>query len=125
MGDAGIEYRIARLRGLRVREEWDRSLGVTVRAIESELKQAERRLGGVGAVLAEVCPARLLAHCRVRSVSRGTLIVEVDQASARYQLDRWLRSGGETRLIEASGASIRRVKLVPGGDGDGGTGGGG
>ena len=45
-------------------------------------------------------------------VARGVLQVRCQDASTRYELDRWLRAGGEHALVRAAGARVIKVKLV-------------
>ena len=60
----------------------------------------------------QLVPIHLLSHTRLDSFSRGTLKVTVDSSSARFELDRLLRSGLERQLISAVGGQLRRVKLA-------------
>lgn len=83
-------------------------------AVAEDVLKVSRRLGSAGAVWGEVCPAELAASTLVESLSRGVLTIRVADAPARFELDRWLRTGGERAVIGASRAPIRKVKLVMG-----------
>lgn len=112
MHDDAARMRIERLRTLRTPNRPDPSLGGMFDAAGRSLERDRRRSGGVGAAWGEACPARLVEKTAVRGLSRGVLTVAVRDASTRFEVDRWLRSGGLDSLIAASPAAVRRVKLT-------------
>lgn len=81
-------------------------------AIGRELKAQARRVGGLGGMWAALCPAELLPHTTLVSLSRGVLTVRCDDASAKYQVHQWLKEGGETALIRRVPAGVTKVRLV-------------
>ena len=83
-----------------------------MRQAESEVKKRVRALGGIGDAWVAVVPAALAARCEPVSLSRGVLTVRVADASARFELDRFLRAGGLSRLAARAGAAVKRAKLV-------------
>lgn len=114
MGAADVIARLTKLRELRVRKDEAPVIGVQIAREADELSRLEKKLGGAGAAWAGVCPAALCERAVPVSLSRGTLQIEVRDAAARYEVDRWLRGGGEARLVAASAAPIRRVRIVLG-----------
>lgn len=107
----GVES-LARIRGLRNRPERDLTIGAAVDQVEREVKKLQKATGGVGAAWEELAPANLAGKCRVVGISRGTLTVRVPDAATRYEVDRFLRSGGEAALAARGRVSIKRVKIV-------------
>jgi hypothetical protein len=89
-------------------------------ALDSELRrvrQVERSaVSAAGAwdqLLAQAgMQGDLQARTRVVSFRFGVLTVKVSDASTKYAVDRFLRSGGETALARLAAATLRRVKLV-------------
>ncbi len=55
----------------------------------------------------------LVSSARIRSFRRGVLTIQVRDASARYELSRFLRSGGEARVARAARVALHTIKLVP------------
>ncbi|MDX2114065.1 MAG: hypothetical protein SFZ24_00410 [Planctomycetota bacterium] len=115
------EHRLERLRALRVRGEAAQALGPLMQRVREELRQVERKLGGVGAAWARVCPAELAARTSVSGLSRGVATILVRDASTKFELDRWLRSGGERELVRSCPTTLRKVKLELAGDRAGGA----
>jgi len=76
------------------------------------LKRLEKQLRGAGDAWLAHCPDDLQEKTAIVGVSRGVLTVRASGAAARYELDRWLRAGGERAVIAASQAPIRRVRVV-------------
>lgn len=81
-------------------------------AVGKELKQTaatQKRVSGISAAWGELVPEGLRKVCTPTGMSGGVLSVKASSAGARFQLDRWLRSGGEERLRSGG---VKRVKLV-------------
>jgi hypothetical protein len=110
---------LARLRDSRVRPERAAAIGPMMSAQALDVARLERRLGGVCAAFAETCPATLMRKAAVVSLVRGVLTIHADDASARFELDRWLRSGGERALVKRSPTTVRKVRLIIAGGEDG------
>ena len=102
---------IAKLRARRNPPE--RNLGITaaVGELVDTVARHHRQVGGAGSAWAAVVPADLCSCCELKQLTRGTLHVRLKDASARFALDRFLRSGGERALVTASGGKIKRVRL--------------
>lgn len=106
--------KLMKLRELRVRKDDAPRVDVALAKMADELARVEKKLGGAGGAWASVCPAGLAARTTPVSLARGTLNVEVADAAVRYEVDRWLRAGGEQAVIAASRTPIRKVRLVLG-----------
>ena len=106
------EYRLERLKSGRI--VWRKDLGISdaVSARVDEIARTRRSVGGIGRAWAAVLPDALAGHVEKISVSRGVLTVRSVDDGGRYELDRWLRSGGRQALIEAATTTVRRVKVV-------------
>ena len=103
---------VQRLRENRVRPERDRSLaGEMDRAIR-EVAQLRRATGGSAAAWSKVVPESLLKRTALEGISKGVLTVRVPDAATRFELDRFLRSGGQKQLLGESRTSIGRVRIV-------------
>lgn len=100
------------LRARRVRPEPDQSFTSLFRERAVELDRLEKRLGAIAGAWQRLCPPELLPRTSVRSLSRGVLTIGVEDAAARYELDRFLRSGAERTFIRACPTTVRKVKLV-------------
>ncbi len=103
---------LSRLRELRAPRERDAALATEVERLRAEMERRRRRGSGAAAAWEVVVPDGLREKSEVVGVSRGVLSVRVRDASARFALDRFLRSGGEAALIGAARIAIRRVKLI-------------
>ena len=101
-----------RIRSLRVRP--DRDLTLT-RALSGELvalQRLHRANRGLVEAWSSVAPTDLVELVSLRGVASGVATLAVTDASARYQVDRWLRSGGERELIRACRAPVRKIKVI-------------
>src|SRR5690554_5326492 len=87
--------RIARLRGFRTFPPRARDLKSDFALIEKNLQRDRRKLGSVSKAWAANCPEQLLPRTSVIAMSRGVLTIGADDSSTRFELDRWLRAGGE------------------------------
>lgn len=103
---------LSRLRELRVPRERDAALATEMERLRAELERRRRGGSGMAAAWDVVVPDGLREKSEVVGVSRGVLSVRVRDASARFALDRFLRSGGEATLIRTSKVAIRKVRLV-------------
>lgn len=90
------------------------TIAAAVQAVELEVKKLQRATGGVGAAWEEVAPVALAGRCRVAGLSRGVLTLRVKDSAARYEADRFLRSGGEAALASRARVAIKRVRIVQG-----------
>jgi hypothetical protein len=84
-----------------------KEVGAMVRAIGATSKTDD----AIGVAWIELAPANLRQRARVVSLARGVLNLRVEDASARFEVDRWLRTGGQARLARACGRGISRVRF--------------
>lgn len=104
--------RIERLRGYRVYKPRVRDLAGDFALMAKNLQRTKRSIGSASRAWAACCPDKLLARTAVVSMTRGVLTISADDSSTRFELDRWLRSGGEHELITSATTSIRKIKIV-------------
>lgn len=102
---------VARTRQARVRPARELSIATDMDATLRELRKVQRAVGGVAKAWREVVPPELAERCRLVGISRGTLEVVVPDAPTRFALDRFLRSGGERSLVQASIPGLQRVRI--------------
>jgi hypothetical protein len=103
---------LRRLRELRNRPERDLSMAATVATAKQRVAKRHRDFAGVWAAWSAVVPARLAHATEIVGVSRGVLTVRAADTGVRFEIDRLLRSGGETELVRRAPIGVRRVKLV-------------
>ena len=82
-----------------------------------QLAKLQRQLGSVSTVWCEHCPPQLIGKTRIVQLSRGVLTIGASDAATRYEIDRFLRSGGKQKVVQSTVASIRRIKVVLSADG--------
>jgi len=109
--DAGDPGYLARLRAWRG-PRGDASIRKEMGKLAVEVKALSRATEGIGAVWTGAAPAELAGRVVVVAIRRGVLTLRPDSSSTRYELDRWLRAGGEQRLISLAPVTLSRVKLV-------------
>lgn len=103
---------IAKLRGHRIRGPRVGLVADQVAALEQDLSRRFKSIGEVAAAWSRLVPAELCRSAELVSMSRGVLTVRVQDAAARYGLDRFLRSGGERELQRQSPVTLKKIKLV-------------
>ncbi|CAN5757412.1 hypothetical protein BH11PLA1_BH11PLA1_21350 [soil metagenome] len=103
---------IQRLQQWRAGSQRDLAMTGLFTGAAKDIRRRGRAVGGLGAAWAELAPGHLVERTEVVGVSRGVLTIRVADTGSKFELDRWLRCGGETALIERAGAALLRVKLV-------------
>ncbi|MEM8756838.1 MAG: DciA family protein [Planctomycetota bacterium] len=88
-------------------------IGAMLEGFRTQLARRERTVGPIQSAWAKVVPEELAAASTVIGLRGGTLTVRISDSSARFATDRFLRAGGELRLIRACPATVRRVRLIP------------
>lgn len=77
-----------------------------------EVEKPYKQMASITPVWQELVPPELVSHTRLESFTRGVLKVVIDSSVRLYELDRLLREGLETRLIQAhKGPAFRKVQL--------------
>ncbi len=107
--DAALIRRLQTLRNVPSKEL---SVRAEFGALTKTIKRQARNVGGLGGALCEMLPPELAPHLEVVSMARGVLTVRAADASVKFQVDRWLRSGGEQELMRRAGVALVRVRLV-------------
>jgi hypothetical protein len=103
---------LQRLRDARVRPPRNLSLAPDMDRAIREAASQRRSTGGCADAWSRIIPPALLAKTSLEGVSKGVLTVRVPDASTRFELDRFLRSGGQKQLVSACRANLSRVRLV-------------
>ena len=103
---------LKKLRAYRNAPERDLGIGGVARDAAAEVKRQYRAVGGLGEAWSAIVPADLAARAELVRLSRGVLTVRVTDAAARFAIDRFLRSGGEAAIAQASKTAVKRIKLV-------------
>jgi hypothetical protein len=100
---------LKKLRSWRVRPDRDltiaRQVGTALRDATAKHQKSDR----VAAAWESTAPAQLRQQCSIGGASGGVLTVKATSAAARFQLDRWLRGGGEAALRSGG---VARVKVI-------------
>lgn len=105
--------RLQRLREWRNPRDRDLSLGFMPKQFKREVAAPHKQLGPIVELWTTLVPEDLAAHTRLQALRGGVLTVGVDSASHLYSLDRLLRAGLESKMINARpGPIFRRVRLV-------------
>ena len=102
---------LVKLVNLRKTPKRDFSLGLSLGAEFKTIQARHRQLGKVGAAWSVVVPDSIKAACAVISCSRGVLTIRARDHAARFESDRWLRSGGKESLA-AAGGKLKSVKVL-------------
>lgn len=106
------QIELERLRQQRARTPRDAGVAPLLTSMADQLKRSQRAVGASAEAWLSVCPPALAQRCSILGLSRGELRIAVANAAARFEVDRWLRSGGEKLLVDSARTTIRRVKLV-------------
>ncbi len=104
----GLDPRqLDRLRQWRLGPQRELSLEGDIASLARQVTRQAEHLGGLSAAWGDLCPAAWRDQTQLVALSRGTLNVRARDASVRFQLDRWLRDGGELALIKRCPALLR------------------
>lgn len=101
------------LRQTRVASTRDLSIQAPLERLVREVAAVHRQGDAAVDAWERVAPAPLRARATVVSLSRGTLTLRTSDAAARFEADRWLRSGGQATLARAAGRAITRIRFAP------------
>lgn len=112
MSVSRLNNELTRLRQLRNRADPDLSLGAPLQNVCRDLERRSRAAGGIGDAWARILPLHLAEAADIVSFTRGVLTIRPANAAIRYQLDCFLRAGGEAELARAARTSIRRIRLL-------------
>lgn len=101
--------RLAKLRGYRVPAMPDRSIAAEVGRIAKEVRRTDRGLAKIEEVWAAAAPDVLRDLARPVAFKAGVLELACTAAAVRFEVDRWLQSGGREVLQKTLGSAIFRV----------------
>lgn len=76
-----------------------------------DVERPHRQLGDLADLWQRLVPAELVERTTLRGFQRGTLQVAVADSGTRYQLDRALRGGVESKLRSAFKGNLRAIKV--------------
>ncbi|HEX8877660.1 MAG TPA: hypothetical protein VF777_13000 [Phycisphaerales bacterium] len=114
MNPSVANARLARLRGFRCPPPPDRSIGAEVGRLARELRRSDRVLSRIEEVWEAAAPDALRTLARPVSFRAGVLELSCVAAAVRFEVDRWLQSGGREVVEKTLGTPIFRVKFVSG-----------
>jgi hypothetical protein len=103
---------LLRVRKFRNRRDPSWSIASAAADAAEEAQRVSRAGSAVERAWRAVAPEGLVGRAAPVSLVRGVLTIQVSDASARWEADRWLRAGGERELARTAKASIRKVKFV-------------
>ena len=103
---------LQRLREYRNRPERNLSMTAIVATTKQQVTKRHRDLAGIWAAWSAAVPARLVHATEIVGVSRGVLTIRAADTGVRFEIDRFLRSGGEAEVVRRAPIGVRRVKLV-------------
>ncbi|MBX3358625.1 MAG: DUF721 domain-containing protein [Phycisphaeraceae bacterium] len=106
------QHELEAARRYRTRATHDLGLGAAMDAIATDVRKRARGLSAVSAAWLAAVPGDLAEGAELVSFTKGVLTVRAPDAAARFGLDRFLRAGGETAIIRAASAVVRRVRVV-------------
>jgi hypothetical protein len=106
---------LQKLREYRSPRQQQLGAGALIERIQHSAQTTRRKLGQMIDLWQLHVPADMAAQTRLCAFARGTLHVEVPNASVRYELDRLLREGLEQQLRLSFRGSLRGVKVKVGG----------
>jgi len=109
-----VERAISFLQRDRTPAERATSIHGYVASIRKHAEKTHRQLGRAIEAWIELVPSELAERTRLTALRRGVLHVDVDDAAARYELDRLLRDGLEDQLRSQFNGTLIRVKLRQG-----------
>ena len=106
------DSRLERVRDLHRPHHPDLSLRFLKPLFRQRIEKPYRQVVKITELWSRIVPGHLLEHCRLDGFTRGVLRVGVDSSSHLYELDRLLRGGLESQLMQTAGSfPLRRIKL--------------
>ena len=99
---------LTKLRSWRVRPDKNCTIGRDVAAQVRDATAQHKRATGAELAWETCAPEALRRGCTAASTGSGVLQLKARSAASRFQLDRWLKSGGEAALRSGG---VRGVKL--------------
>lgn len=110
-----MDPRLARLDRLRpyrgLPAERDASIAPVIAEIARERKRMAKALGPAVGAWDALVPGPLARECTLVALKSGTLTVETASNAVAFELDRFLRGGGQRDLTEATEGAVRTVRV--------------
>jgi hypothetical protein len=110
-----VDPRLARLERLRpyrgIGADTDPSIAPVVASIARERRRLAKALGPAVEAWEAIVPAPLARACTLVTLASGTLSVETASNAVAFELDRFLRGGGQRDLTEATAGAVRAVRV--------------
>lgn len=103
---------VERLRALRNHPAKELSLAPLIGDAADGYKRRMRNLGSLGAAWRDLAPPELVNTSELVGLARGVLTIRAADSAARFEIDRWLRGGGEIELVKRAAARLTRVRVV-------------
>ncbi|MBI1189440.1 MAG: DUF721 domain-containing protein [Tepidisphaera sp.] len=101
------------LRKNRVWRSPQQHLGPLVESVQREVATRANASAGLDDAWARLAPPELQGAAVVGGLSAGGILtIRASGAAARYEIEVWLRSGGEAALRGACTRTLRRVKVI-------------
>lgn len=100
-----------RLRQMRVRPDRARDLSADMQAQLKTIRKVSRTESSLIQAWNTAAPDSLASRCKPKGVRAGRLEIIAPDSSTRYELDRWLRAGGERELSALAKVPIRGVRV--------------
>ena len=107
-----ISKEIGALRKHRVRKAPDCGIASELQRLANQYERQSAGLGGLAEHWQALAPEDAQRVATLKAFARGVLTIAVPDASARFLLDRALRSGLRRDLIRASKSPLRDIKVV-------------
>ncbi len=112
--DPRLEH-FERLKQWRGRRERNVEIASLLKQFARDQTRIAKSLGVVSETFEAIVPGVIARECTLVGLRGGVLTVETRSASCQFALDRFLRSGGEAKLREASeptGQHITKVRVT-------------
>lgn len=90
----------------------DLSIIAAVGDARAAVERTSRSTSALDRAWGAVAPPELSGRAWPLSCARGVLTIRVSDAAARWEVDRWLRSGAERELARTARMGIRKIRLV-------------
>ena len=102
--------RLARLAPYRRRRDFDPSIDGILDSTVKKAKRDEKRFSSFSEAWAQLVPAEILSCSRLAGSRGSSITIEVDSSSAKYELDRLLRTGLEADLRRLYNGPLTKVR---------------
>ena len=102
--------RLARIAPYRRRRDFNPSIGEIVESTRKRAARDEKRFSSFSEAWERLVPSEILACSRLGGTRGSTITIEVESSSAKYELDRLLRTGLEDNLRRLYTGPLTRIR---------------